>query len=270
MARNVQVEEIDGIARPLIAVGNDYPDSHVIPPHRHRRGQLVSGLTGVLVVSTPRGRSVMPPQRGMWIPPGVVHDVRTLGRVSMRSLYLEPDMTDRMPAECQVVGVSTLMRSLIGEAVGAPPDYDPDSRAGAIMTLILHELHRLPLLPLSLAYPADGPLARKCMEFLMRPLVSETIDDWCKALAMSRRTFTRRFRREVGTSFLAWRQQACLVVALPRLIAGEAITTVALDLGYDNPSAFTAMFRRALGSSPRAYLAGDEAVAATDRLQAPR
>ncbi|WP_232315189.1 helix-turn-helix domain-containing protein [Oceanibaculum pacificum] len=28
---------------------------------------------------------------------------------------------------------------------------------------------------------------------------------------------------------------------------------VALDLGYDNPVAFTAMFKRSLGVSPRAY-----------------
>ncbi|MBA76853.1 MAG: AraC family transcriptional regulator, partial [Tistrella sp.] len=34
----------------------------------------------------------------------------------------------------------------------------------------------------------------------------------------------------------------------------ETVTNVALDLGYDSPSAFTAMFRRILGASPRDYL----------------
>jgi AraC-like DNA-binding protein len=37
-------------------------------------------------------------------------------------------------------------------------------------------------------------------------------------------------------------------------VAGEPVTTVALDLGYDNPAAFTSMFKRILGSSPRTYL----------------
>ena len=32
---------------------------------------------------------------------------------------------------------------------------------------------------------------------------------------MSRRAFTRLFRRETGMSFMAWRQQACLLCALP-------------------------------------------------------
>ncbi|MEN3165687.1 helix-turn-helix domain-containing protein [Tistrella mobilis] len=45
-----------------------------------------------------------------------------------------------------------------------------------------------------------------------------------------------------------------LLEALPRLASGETVTNVALDLGYDSPSAFTAMFRRILGASPREYL----------------
>jgi AraC-like DNA-binding protein len=71
---------------------------------------------------------------------------------------------------------------------------------------------------------------------------------------MSRRSFTRLFRQETGLSFVEWRQQACTVAALPRLAAREPITNIAMDLGYDNPAAFTAMFKRMLGSSPRAYL----------------
>ena len=35
---------------------------------------------------------------------------------------------------------------------------------------------------------------------------------------------------------------------------GESVTNVALDVGYDSPSAFTAMFRRELGAAPRRYL----------------
>jgi AraC-like DNA-binding protein len=38
------------------------------------------------------------------------------------------------------------------------------------------------------------------------------------------------------------------------LTEGRAVTSVALDLGYYSPSAFIAMFRRALGASPIRYL----------------
>jgi AraC-like DNA-binding protein len=41
---------------------------------------------------------------------------------------------------------------------------------------------------------------------------------------------------------------------LPRLAAGEPVTTVAMDVGYENPAAFTLMFKRAFGSPPLTYL----------------
>ncbi len=46
MVRNVRVEVVDNVSRPVIAVGNDYADGHVIAPHQHRRGQLISGASG--------------------------------------------------------------------------------------------------------------------------------------------------------------------------------------------------------------------------------
>ena len=254
MVRKVLVEAVDDVPRPVIAVGNDYPDGHAVAPHQHRRGQLISGASGVVVLATPSGTWVMPPQRGMWIPPGTVHDVRMVGVVSMQSLYLEPEMTQGMPDGCQVVGISPFMRSLMTEALDLPIDYDPGSRAGAVMALLQHEMRRLPVLPLSLPYPAHNSLAARCRQFLRDPMVHETIEDWSEPLGMSRRAFTRLFRRETGLSFVAWRQQACLVAALPLLAAGEPVTSVALALGYDNPAAFTTMFKRVLGTSPRAYL----------------
>ena len=38
-----------------------------------------------------------------------------------------------------------------------------------------------------------------------------------------------------------------------RLGSGAPVTEVALDLGYESVSAFSAMFRRAAGTSPRQY-----------------
>ena len=47
--------------------------------------------------------------------------------------------------------------------------------------------------------------------------------------------------------------QARVLEAMGRLGSGAPVTQVALDLGYDSVSAFSAMFRRAAGTSPSAY-----------------
>lgn len=226
----------------------------MIPPHQHRRGQLISSATGVIVLTTDTGTWVMPPQRGLWIPPATEHWVRAVGGVNTQSLYLEPGVIPDMPAHCQVVGISPFMRSLLTEALKLPLEYEEDGRAGALMALICHEMRQLPILPLSLSYPTHGPLAMRCRQFIQHPNVHETIDDWSATLGMSRRAFTRFFKQETGLSFMAWRQQACLMLAMPRLVAGASVTTVALDLGYENPASFTLMFKRAFGSPPLAYL----------------
>lgn len=49
-----------------------------------------------------------------------------------------------------------------------------------------------------------------------------------------------------------WRRMR-LLASLDALAAGHSILEVALDLGYDSQSAFSAMFRRTLGVSPSLY-----------------
>ncbi|RBP06237.1 AraC family transcriptional regulator [Roseiarcus fermentans] len=261
------------VGRPVVARSAAYPDGHSIRPHRHRRHQLLTSTRGVVVVSAADGAWVAPPQRGMWIPAGITHSVRMVGAVRVNSLYFDPESIAGMPEHCQVVGVSPFMRSLIEEAVRLPREYDVDGREGALMRLVEHEIHQLPHLPLSLPLPAREDLARRCRAFLRRPDVHETIGAWCDALGLNRRSFTRLFRRETGMTFMTWRQQACLVTALPRLAAGETVTSVAMALGYDNPAAFTAMFQRALGVPPRSYFrearAGDDAAGSSGTGAAP-
>ena len=131
--RGVHIDSVDHVPRPIIAIGTQYPDGHFIAPHQHRRGQLISSASGVIVLGTPEGTWVMPPQRGMWIPPATAHSVRMVGAVSMQSLYVEPDAVPSMPTHCQVVGISPFMRSLLTEALNLPLEYELEGRAGALM-----------------------------------------------------------------------------------------------------------------------------------------
>ncbi|MBF3172931.1 AraC family transcriptional regulator, partial [Pseudomonas aeruginosa] len=137
--RNASIEQYDATPRAVVAMGTDYPDGYLLPRHRHRRAQLLYGASGVMQVRTGDAGWVVPPQRAVWIPPGVEHEVRMLG-VSTRSLYIEPGSAMAMPAHCQVLAVSPLLRQLLLAAVDMPLEYDTEGRDGALATLLLHEL----------------------------------------------------------------------------------------------------------------------------------
>lgn len=171
----------------------------------------------------------------------------------MRGVYLESETAVGMPTHRQVLGISPLLRELLIETVDLPSEYDANGRAGMIMSLAIEEIRVAPELPLSLPLPTDEKLAARCRRFLERPSAQETIDLWCRDLAVSRRTFTRWFQRETGLTYSAWQRRACLVSALPRLLRGERVTTLTSDLGYSSPAAFTTMFKQIIGTAPLEY-----------------
>ncbi|WP_025126932.1 helix-turn-helix transcriptional regulator [Pseudomonas sp. PH1b] len=251
--RNISIEHLDQTPRPVLAIGTDYADGQRLPRHRHRRAQLLYGATGVMQVGTDQGNWVVPPQRAVWIPPGVEHEVLMLG-VSTRSLYIEPVAAPLDSSQCRVINVSPLLRQLLLEAVEMPLEYDQDGRDGVLVALLLHELQRSTPLPLHIPLPAAGPLLELCQAFLERPNIHQSPEVWADRLHISVRTFNRWFRQHTGMSFIEWRQQACVILALARLAAAEPVTRIALDFGYDSPGAFSTMFRRVLGHSPSTYL----------------
>jgi AraC-like DNA-binding protein len=71
--------------------------------------------------------------------------------------------------------------------------------------------------------------------------------------ALSERSFERHFQSETGLSFRAWRQQARLMKAVEWLSLGVPVGEIADRLGYEQPSAFIAGFRKAFGVTPAKY-----------------
>lgn len=237
----------------VLVHSSEIPGGYTVPPHRHRRTQFLCVFCGVVLVATGRGRWMIPPGHALLIPRGLEHSVEMYSDVSMRSVYIYSPEGRAAALEPTVLEVTDLARQLITEAVrkGAMEDI---GRGELVMALLLDEIGRLPERRLGLPFPESGRLAGLCRDFVARPSPAVKIDDWARRLNMSRRTFTRFFRQEMGVSFVTWRQQACLFACLPRLAAGEPVTRVALDAGYESVPAFTTMFKRMLGASPRAYL----------------
>jgi AraC-like DNA-binding protein len=267
MARHIRAQDIEAVPRPITAVGNDYPAGHVHPAHQHRRSQLLFAEWGTMLVQTAHGAWMVPAHQGIWIPAGLIHSITMLSQVATRSVYLENSAAEAMSRQCQVLGISPLLRQLLIEAVDLPAEYDSLGRAGKIMSLLIDEIHAAPVLPLSLPLPTEKRLAQRCQRFLEHPTAQDTLELWSGELGLSRRTLTRLFRRETGLGFAAWQRRACLLSALPRLLAGERVTTIAYDLGYASPAAFTVMFRQLVGVAPNAYRKATSAPALIRRVE---
>ena len=65
----------------------------------------------------------------------------------------------------------------------------------------------------------------------------------------------------------AWQRQVRLLRALEIMAAGKNVTTAALEVGFDTPSAFIAMFRRAMGMTPAKYFGSQNEGGQKSRLR---
>jgi AraC-like DNA-binding protein len=241
------------VDQPAIGLRDEYPAGFVDPMHRHDHVQILYGSAGVMSVRTPETSFVIAPQRALWLPAGMPHEVACRGPVSLRTLYL-PTTPAELRSDCRAFEVSDLLRCLILEAVEFPPLYDLGGREGRIIALMLEEIHRMPDAPCRVTLPSDARLLRVCQAILADPSDSRDIDDWARLAAMARRTLTRSFKKETGTSLAVWRRQVRLMEALSLLGAGVSITQASFAVGYESPGAFATMFRRALGVPPARYL----------------
>lgn len=252
-AINPDLQDIMKVPRPIVGVAKDFSSGHLIEFHQHVRSQLLYASAGVMIVTTDKELWVVPPLRAVWIPAQIQHQIKAFGDLCMRTLYLDPNYCFDAPKHCCVVSVSPLLKELILHAVKSPNLYQLNSPEERIMNVILDQIHHMDVTPLSLPIPKGTRLKKIYLRLSEKPGDKRTLEDWGKIVGATRRTLTRLFQSEIGMSFVQWRQQIRILESLRRLAENEAVTSVAVDLGYDSPSAFISMFKKALGKTPGQY-----------------
>jgi AraC-like DNA-binding protein len=249
-----------GVADLLVrGLAVEYPSGAVLEGHAHSWPQLVYAAEGVMTVQTEQGIWVVPPERAVWIPGGIEHSIAMSGRVSMRTLYFAPSLVRALPRRCGVVRVAPLLRELVLHAVARAPLRRDAPAQRRLARVLVDQLRELPAAPLELPVPRDPRARRAALRLREEPGLRMPVHQLAREAGTSRRTLERLFRRETGLSFGRWRQQARLLHAMRRLAHGEPVGSVALEVGYESPSAFIARFRRALGATPGSYYRGDAA-----------
>lgn len=226
----------------------DYRRGELIEPHSHELAQLVFAKSGVMRVHTEAGAWVVPPQRALWIPAGVMHWISCSTAVAMRTVYLEPSAVPTMAGETSVLAASALLREIVLRLVEGRP-----GAPAALLAVLASEIAAVPAAPLHLPEPRDPRLRRVCARMQADPGATDRLAEHARAAGASVRTLIRLFQDETGLSFRAWQRRLRLLAALERLAQGQPVGTVALDVGYGAPSAFIAAFRSDLGVTPARY-----------------
>jgi len=236
----------------LIAVAGRQSEPRVSDPHSHPSGQLLGLFSGLLTVRTRLGAWVVPTTRAVWIPPSHVHAARSHGPFSGWAVYIAPAYCAELPGEARTIEVSGLLREAVLSA--AQWELGPlDRRQTHVVNVILDEIAGAPPDEFGLPMPRDARLGRIAVGLVDDPAISRTLTEWAQLVNVAPRSLSRRFVAETGFTFTTWRQRARLMRALELLAAGQPVTAVALDLGYDNVSAFIALFRRTFGMTPGRY-----------------
>ncbi|MGZ2745293.1 AraC family transcriptional regulator [Burkholderia stagnalis] len=266
-------------AHPMRVRARPLPAGVRVPRHTHAWAQLAYASRGVLRMATTGTTWMVPPSRAIWVPPRVTHEVVIVEDAYLRTLYIDASIVPDGLDACRVVEVTGLLRELI---VALDARDLSATRERMLCALVLDELSRAEPLPLAVPMPDEKRLRTLCEAMLAQPAHAESLEHWASEIGASTRTISRLFKQELGVSFSQWRQQALLARAIPLLNQGRPLSHIARELGYQSQSAFSAMFRRAFGESPRAFMlrgheheaaenpAGDDEQPHDDTADAPR
>ena len=232
----------------------DFTDSTLITSKgQDDVGVLQMPSSGALLVTSPQGNWVVDTGSVLWLTPFTPYKLRILGKVRLRSLYLDLERVDHLFAQCRMLHATPLLRELISQ-VAALWSPSVDQRVLLLLAALLEELRHGNVGKPQLPAPRDPRLVRICTHIQQQLDDAKTLQEWALELGCDPRTLHRLFVQELGMSFVQWRQFIRLRTAVDWLAEGKPVVDVAFDLGYQNQSAFTTMFRRNLGMAPSDFI----------------
>jgi AraC-like DNA-binding protein len=220
--------------------------------HKHRGGQFIIVENGISHLRTEFGAWIIPAPRVGWVPPGVRHASRTSGRGRGWVVLAPPSSSRGLPREVCVLQVSALMRASL-ECLSHVGPQDA-GRHRLLWRVVASEMRYATPEPFEVTMPSTPKILQAVQNVLKCPTIAKDLNQLSQVAGMSRRSFTRHFRRETGLSFAHWKRAVIAHHAMERIACGHKVSSVAIDVGYDSVSAFIAMFRRKYGAAPRAFL----------------
>jgi len=241
----------------ISSLAREYPRGSLVPQHAHGSHQLMYASRGVMEVASGQSLWMIPPHFGLWIPSGTPHQIRMPECVSMRTLYLRPAVAN-LWTTCAVFHVGPFLRELIFEIVRTGNLRTRNHLECSLRDLLVAQLGQASPVPTGIALPRDPRALTVARVVIADSAQRFSLASMCASAGVSVRTLERVFRKEVGIDFESWRRQVRLMKAVELLVAGLSVKEVAYSIGYQEPSAFVALFRNTFGNTPKAWISALE------------
>lgn len=232
------------------------PAEATYPQHRHAWGEFVYSFNGVMEVKLGNRHFLAPAQYGIWLPPEVEHRGLNRHEACHCSLYVVAELCRSLPAAPCALSVSPFLRALLDHLRLNPPGLPNSAAEQRLLQVAVDQLASAAVAGSYLPSSSD-PLLEPILAALQdNPADPRALAELAAAVHTTERTLMRRCQRELGMTLSEWRQRLCVLRAMPRLEVGDTVENIAHDLGYGSASAFIAMFRRLVGSTPDEYRRG--------------
>ncbi|MCX2929546.1 helix-turn-helix transcriptional regulator [Mycobacterium sp. CVI_P3] len=224
--------------------------------HFHDMHQVEYAIGGVVEVETASAHYLLPPQQAAWIPAGLEHQATMNPSVKTLAVMFDPELIPNPGDRARILAVSPLIREMMLYALRWPiyradEDEASDLFFGTLANLVAEALdHEAPLsLPSS-----DDPIVAAAMAYTKNHLQSVSLQEVCRAVAVSERTLRRQFQNEAQMSWRTYLLHARMLRAMA-LLAGPAqsVQQTATAVGFDSVGSFTRAFSQFCGETPSSY-----------------
>lgn len=237
------LERIDEVKKGIFSIAST---SNTSTTHQHRLGQLSSPESGIMYLIICNRIYVVTPANAVYIPAGVAHAVYKIDPSTViKNIFFNPVQFNQLPVSgvhlFSLTKLASLVMSRLCEVATA-------SRVSNLLNVLFDELETTPNKALyNLLLPENEKLS-KIFQHLLSDQDQYSRLEWCaQSVCMSSRSLQRLIKKELGISFVLWRQQINYMKAIELLAVHKKTSIVAYKLGYNSESAFITMFKKFSG-----------------------
>lgn len=220
------------------------------PVEKHAWGQFVYPLQGSVELTVDQYRHIAPPDFGFWLPPDAEHGAWARDRTSYCILNIHGPTCGRLPSFPCALAAGPIVKAILQDLFQRRVERPHTEEDVRLTEVVADQLSRASRFDSYLPISGDKAL-QSVLEALCRdPGDDRSLEAWARHVNTTERTLARRCQRDLGMTFLKWRQRLRVLRALSLLTEGFSVIAISKTLGYSTPSAFIAMFQKATGDTP--------------------